>query len=144
MGLPEEARQLVPGPDILPELYDTSKCVIAPWAPQPQILGHQNCKLFVTHCGFGSLGDAALAGMPLVGLPFFAEQPQNAALVERRGWGKRATSSAYHGGWPGADQLLHTISEVLGDPQMQRVAKEMQDGAVRSGGASRAVSLLSE
>merc|ERR1719210_3129455 len=123
---------MVPGPDRLLELHDTTQCVPTSWAPQPQILGHQNCKLFVTHCGFGSLGDAALAGVPLVGLPFFAEQPKNAALMESRGWGKRATSNAYSGTWPTADSLLHTITEVLSNERMQHVANEMQAGAVRS------------
>ena len=51
------------------------------WAPQNDVLAHPSTKTFVTHGGANSIYEAAYHGTPVVALPIFAEQPQNAAKV---------------------------------------------------------------
>ncbi|MDT7789556.1 MAG: hypothetical protein QOF58_7975 [Pseudonocardiales bacterium] len=47
--------------------------------PQQQLLN--TAKLFVTHAGYSSVREALTAGVPMVAVPLFADQPRNAAKV---------------------------------------------------------------
>lgn len=48
---------------------------------------HPNLKVFFTHGGLGSQLEALRTGVPVVGLPFFSDQPYNIGLYERLGVG---------------------------------------------------------
>lgn len=48
---------------------------------------HRNCVLFMTHGGLFSQYEALHAGVPTVGIPFFADQPFNVRFSEHRGYG---------------------------------------------------------
>ncbi|XP_050431334.1 UDP-glycosyltransferase UGT4-like [Adelges cooleyi] len=71
-----------PPPD-LPTNVVTDK-----WFPQCDILGHPNVKLFITHGGLHSVEESTYNAVPMVGIPFFADQFTNIKLVERKGYGK--------------------------------------------------------
>lgn len=43
-------------------------------APQVQVLNHPACLAFVSHCGANSTAEAILAGIPIAGIPFAADQ----------------------------------------------------------------------
>lgn len=82
---------------------------IADCAPQPQILGklntyllnfkniqllinftflaHNRLRLFITHGGYNSIKETARSGVPLLGIGMFFDQPRNAKVVEKNGWG---------------------------------------------------------
>lgn len=51
---------------------------ILQWAPQPQVLAHAATRLILTHGGIESAFEAIHAQVPIVCLPFFADQPRNA------------------------------------------------------------------
>ncbi|XP_058459802.1 UDP-glucosyltransferase 2-like [Malaya genurostris] len=57
------------------------------WLPQDDILAHKNVVLFVAHGGLGGLAEARYHGVPILGIPIFAEQSGNVATVVREGWG---------------------------------------------------------
>ncbi len=52
---------------------------LRPEVPQQQLLN--TAKVFVTHAGYSSVRESLTAGVPMVGLPLFADQPRNAARV---------------------------------------------------------------
>ena len=57
--------------------------VVKSWAPQVAVLNHPSVGGFVTHCGWNSMLEAVVAGVPMVAWPLYAEQHLNkAALVE--------------------------------------------------------------
>ncbi|XP_002280543.1 UDP-glycosyltransferase 88F4-like [Vitis vinifera] len=57
--------------------------VVKSWAPQVAVLNHPLVGGFVTHCGWNSVLEAVVAGVPMVAWPLYAEQHLNkAALVE--------------------------------------------------------------
>ncbi|KAI8539788.1 hypothetical protein RHMOL_Rhmol09G0210100 [Rhododendron molle] len=54
---------------------------IVPWAPQEQVLAHGSVGVFVTHCGWNSVLESIVAGVPLIGRPFFGDHHLNTWMV---------------------------------------------------------------
>ncbi|KAI8052911.1 hypothetical protein BDF22DRAFT_620573 [Syncephalis plumigaleata] len=54
-------------------------------APQRAILGHSSTKLFISHCGVSSLFETMHAGVPIIGLPAFGDQENNAFKMTEMG-----------------------------------------------------------
>jgi hypothetical protein len=57
------------------------------WVPQNDVLGHNNTRLFITHCGNNGQYEALYHGVPMVGIPMFGEQPDNAFRIQDHGYG---------------------------------------------------------
>lgn len=57
------------------------------WLPQNDLLAHLNMRLFISHCGHGSVEEAKFHSVPILGIPFIGDQPMNAKNVAENGWG---------------------------------------------------------
>ncbi|VDM42142.1 unnamed protein product, partial [Toxocara canis] len=57
------------------------------WIPQADLLAHPRLRLFVMHGGFYGMLEAAIRGVPVLAIPFFADQFRNARSAETRGIG---------------------------------------------------------
>ncbi|CAH1389507.1 unnamed protein product [Nezara viridula] len=55
--------------------------------PQQDILAHKNCILFITHGGYMSLVETVYHGVPIVGIPFYGDQPKNIIWAQKVGIG---------------------------------------------------------
>ncbi|NXA41363.1 UD2A1 glucuronosyltransferase, partial [Eudromia elegans] len=55
------------------------------WIPQNDLLGHPLTKAFITHGGTNGIYEAIYHGIPLVGLPMFADQHDNIAHMRAKG-----------------------------------------------------------
>ncbi|KAF5952858.1 hypothetical protein HYC85_010802 [Camellia sinensis] len=51
------------------------------WAPQVEVLSHSSTGGFVTHCGWNSILESVVNGVPLIAWPLFAEQKMNAVML---------------------------------------------------------------
>lgn len=51
--------------------------VLCKWLPQRAILHHPNVKLFISHGGMGGVYEVVDAGVPVLGMPLFYDQPRN-------------------------------------------------------------------
>ncbi|XVF53043.1 hypothetical protein PTKIN_Ptkin05aG0067800 [Pterospermum kingtungense] len=56
--------------------------VVPSWAPQIQVLSHGSTGGFLTHCGWNSVLESIVHGVPLIAWPLYAEQKMNAVLLE--------------------------------------------------------------
>jgi UDP:flavonoid glycosyltransferase YjiC (YdhE family) len=83
------------------------------FVPQVDVLGHAS--VVVTHGGSGTTLGALAAGLPLVGVPLFADQPYNAKRVAAVGAGVVAEP-------PGMREAIETV---LGDEKFARGAARM-------------------
>ncbi|XP_025898952.1 UDP-glucuronosyltransferase 2A1-like isoform X3 [Nothoprocta perdicaria] len=55
------------------------------WIPQNDLLGHPLAKAFITHGGTNGIYEAIYHGIPLVGMPMFADQHDNIAHMRAKG-----------------------------------------------------------
>nr|AVT42221.1 UDP-glucuronosyltransferase 321E1 [Lissorhoptrus oryzophilus] len=63
--------------------------IIRKWLPQQDILAHPNVKVFISQCGLQSTEEAIDREMPMVGIPFIADQEMNAKRLVRQGVAKQ-------------------------------------------------------
>ena len=84
------------------------------WVPQADVMPH--AAAIVCHGGFGSTRAALAAGVPLAVLPFFADQPVNAARVADLGAGIALDS---------ADGIGEAVERLLRDPSYTVAAAEV-------------------
>ncbi|PPR90076.1 hypothetical protein GOBAR_AA30606 [Gossypium barbadense] len=55
--------------------------VVSSWAPQVTILGHHSTGGFLSHCGWNSILESIVHGVPLVTWPLYAEQKMNSTML---------------------------------------------------------------
>ncbi|CAH2064451.1 unnamed protein product [Thlaspi arvense] len=72
-------------PDYLPKEFvnrtQERGLVVPSWAPQAEILAHQAVGGFLTHCGWNSILESVVSGVPMIAWPLFADQMTNATLL---------------------------------------------------------------
>lgn len=76
------------------------------------IPAHPKCKLFIGHGGLLGTTEAVVSGVPMLGIPFFADQPLNVAAMVERGAGLRLDFNNIT-----AQSLTWAISTLLNDPR---------------------------
>ncbi|XP_006873824.1 PREDICTED: UDP-glucuronosyltransferase 2B31-like isoform X1 [Chrysochloris asiatica] len=81
------------------------------WLPQNDLLGHPKTKAFITHGGTNGIYEAIYHGIPLVGIPLFADQPDNIAHMKTKG----AAVSLNIDTMTSTD-LLNALKTVINDP----------------------------
>ena len=59
--------------------------LVVPWFPQQDLLAHPKTVLFVTHCGMTGILEAVYHSVPMLAMPIFHDQPDNAARLVERG-----------------------------------------------------------
>ncbi|KAL7080563.1 hypothetical protein ACQ4LE_000290 [Meloidogyne hapla] len=99
-----------------------SNVFLTSWAPQRAILEHPNTKLFISHGGYNSLMESALAACPIISFGFFAEQRRNSLVPERNGWGKSFNKAFL---LEGKDEFVEVILTVLNDSKYAEGAKRL-------------------
>ncbi|XP_028623449.1 UDP-glucuronosyltransferase 3A2-like [Grammomys surdaster] len=90
---------------------------IMDWLPQTDLLAHPSIRLFVTHGGLNSLNEAIQHGVPIVGIPFFADQPENMVRVEAKKIGVSIQIQKLK-----AETFALTMKEVIEDKRYKSAA----------------------
>uniref|UniRef100_A0A8P0TG13 glucuronosyltransferase n=1 Tax=Canis lupus familiaris TaxID=9615 RepID=A0A8P0TG13_CANLF len=61
--------------------------ILVKWLPQNDLLGHPKARAFITHSGSHGIYEGICNGVPMVMLPLFGDQMDNAKRMETRGAG---------------------------------------------------------
>ena len=102
-----------------------ANAVVTGYVRHSAVLPH--AELFVTHAGLGSVGVALACGVPMVCLPLFHEQPDNAAHAEALGVARTLANDA------AVADLRKAIEAALADEGMRTAARSMS-AAIRAAG----------
>ncbi|VAH86468.1 unnamed protein product [Triticum turgidum subsp. durum] len=117
--------------------------VIKSWAPQMDVLGHRATGAFVTHCGWNSVLEAIVAGVPMLCLPLEAEQKMNKVCMTED-MGVAVELEGYMTGFIKADEVEAKVRLVIegkeGSQLRARLAalREEAEAALQEGGSSQA------
>ncbi|XP_073128149.1 UDP-glycosyltransferase 90A1-like [Henckelia pumila] len=107
------------------------------WMDQLKILQHEGVKGFLSHCGWNSVIESISAGVPILAMPFMAEQHMNARFVaEEVGVGLRIMPrGGTVRGHVAAEEVEMKVRELMGGG---KVAEEVSKTAAAWGGAAHA------
>ncbi|XP_012510948.1 PREDICTED: UDP-glucuronosyltransferase 2B31-like [Propithecus coquereli] len=78
---------------------------------------HPKTKAFITHGGANGVYEAIYHGVPMVGIPLFADQPDNIAHMKTKGAAVRVDFNTMS-----STDLLNALKTVINDPMHLRVA----------------------
>ncbi|XP_050524533.1 UDP-glycosyltransferase UGT5-like isoform X2 [Daktulosphaira vitifoliae] len=90
------------------------------WTPQFDVLNHPNVKLFISHCGLLGILDALYSGVPIMGIPMFADQFSNMNYIIEKGCGKHLEYDMIN-----EDVVYNKIIDMLSDKRYSTNAKRL-------------------
>ncbi|CAM8928571.1 unnamed protein product [Rhodiola kirilowii] len=117
--------------------------LILSWCSQLEVLNHSAIGCFLTHCGWNSVLEALSAGVPMVAMPQWTDQPTNAKYIEDV-WkvGIRGKTNQSGKVIP-RDEINHCISQVMDEGTMKSELranaakwKRLSVAAMAEGGSS--------
>ena len=80
--------------------------------PQPQVL--PQCDLLITHGGNNTVCEGFHFGLPMIGLPLFWDQYDNAQRLAETGFGARLPTYEWT-----AEELIGTVDRLLADDALR-------------------------
>lgn len=123
--------------------------IVKEWVEQLGVLSHEAVTGFLSHCGWNSVIESIYAGVPVLGMPFMAEQHINARFVaEEVGVGLRVMSRGGSvRGFVTAEEIEKKVRELMySGEEVRKKAEEFGRAAHEAigegGSSSRALSLL--
>nr|CAD7426908.1 unnamed protein product [Timema monikensis] len=96
-----------------------SNVMTGKWLPQLDILSHPKIRLFISHGGLMGTLEAVYAGVPIVGIPLFADQELNIKRCVLQGFAVRLLYDDIT-----KESLLSAIRTLLDDPRYAANAKK--------------------
>ncbi|XP_015124627.1 UDP-glucuronosyltransferase 2B30 [Diachasma alloeum] len=95
--------------------------MIKKWVPQAAILGHPNVKCYLAHGGLLGVSESVSAGVPMVIVPMYGDQFNNAAAARSRG-----VALVLEWNNLDAESLKAAIDKIFNDQRYKKNAKALQ------------------
>lgn len=103
--------------------------------PQPSIL--PQCDLLITHGGNNTTCEGFHFGLPMIGLPLFWDQYDNAQRLQETGFGRRLPTYDWT-----EEQLVGAVNELLADDELAATMRKHAEGIRNDPGREKAADLL--
>ena len=107
----------------------------AEYLPQPSILPHAD--LLLTHGGNNTLNEGFHFGLPMIALPLFWDQYDNAQLIGESGFGTRLQTYEWQ-----PDELRATVDRLLADDALRARMREISASVKAAPGQVRGADLI--
>lgn len=103
------------------------------WVEQEEVLKHESIGLFISHCGWNSVTEAAASGVPVLAWPRFGDQRVNAGVVARGGLGVWVERWSWEGeeGVVSGEEIAEKVKAVVADETMMKKAASVGKAAVK-------------
>ncbi|XP_022869965.1 crocetin glucosyltransferase, chloroplastic-like [Olea europaea var. sylvestris] len=88
--------------------------IIVPWCSQVEVLNHRCIGCFVTHCGWNSILESIVSGVPIICCPQFSDQTTNAKIVDEV-WGTGVRAKANGESITERGEIKKCLDIVMGD-----------------------------
>nr|QDM38898.1 UDP-glycosyltransferase UGT88E22 [Glycyrrhiza uralensis] len=132
-------------PEGLLEKTEGKGLVVRNWAPQAAILNHDSVGGFVTHCGWNSVLEAIICGVPMVAWPLYAEQKLNKVILVKEmkvALELNNESNGFVSGTELGERVKELMESERGKEIRERVSKmKVSAKEARGGGGSSLVAL---
>lgn len=124
--------------------FENRALIVKEWVDQNAVLNHKSIKGFLSHCGWNSVLESICAKVPILALPFMAEQHLNARMVtEEIGVGLRIMPrNGSVRGFVGAEEVEKMVIELMEGEKGEMVRKKVKElgekaeEAMKEGGSS--------
>ncbi|PKI57506.1 hypothetical protein CRG98_022157 [Punica granatum] len=115
--------------------------VVKSWAPQVEVLSKESVGGFMTHCGWNSVLEAVVAGVPMIAWPLYAEQHLNRNILVENMRMAIAVEEGGDGivGWKGVERAVTELMAGEGGKELREKSlrmKEKAKEALQEGGSS--------
>eukprot|EP00746_Dinoflagellata_sp_MGD_P149848 gnl/MRDRNA2_/MRDRNA2_81837_c0_seq1.p1 gnl/MRDRNA2_/MRDRNA2_81837_c0~~gnl/MRDRNA2_/MRDRNA2_81837_c0_seq1.p1 ORF type:complete len:512 (-),score=106.44 gnl/MRDRNA2_/MRDRNA2_81837_c0_seq1:446-1981(-) len=120
---------------------------ISSWLPQAELLQDDAVQVVITHCGWGGVLECLGGGKPVICMPFFGDQPENAAILVEAGCGEligvfpatKKIGNWYQEGSFTGDSVSKLLKQVAQDPSYAKSVQKMKRAALACGGSEQCV-----
>ena len=116
------------------EVRGSENVIVVSSAPHREVL--RETAILLTHCGHGTTLKGLEAGVPLLCMPVWGDQLDNATRVVDRGAGIRISHSA------APEKIRAAVRELLAKPSYREAAQRMGAALARGAGCEDPVALL--
>lgn len=108
-------------PDELPPGLSSNVHILT-WVPQVQVLKHPNIKAFITHGGLMGTQEAIHYGVPLLGIPLFADQFINIDTYVQRNIAIRLDLESLT-----VEKMDEALNAIVNDPKYRTTMKKVSE-----------------
>ncbi|KAK7263198.1 hypothetical protein RJT34_30785 [Clitoria ternatea] len=115
--------------------------LVVKWCPQEKVLMHPAVACFVSHCGWNSMLETVVTGVPVVAWPSWTDQPTNATLIANV-FQNGVKVNCGDDGIASAEEIERCIRDVTEGPHAEEIKKramELKESAkktLKEGGTS--------
>ncbi|GMY23842.1 hydroquinone glucosyltransferase [Fagus crenata] len=100
--------------------------VLPSWAPQAEVLSHGSTGGFLTHCGWNSVLESVVNGIPLIVWPLYAEQKMNAVMLTED-IKVALRPEANENGLVGREEIAKASKALMEGEQGKKLRNQMKD-----------------
>ncbi|KAL2335848.1 hypothetical protein Fmac_010294 [Flemingia macrophylla] len=104
--------------------------VVRSWAPQVEVLSRDSVGVFVSHCGWNSVLEAVVAGVPMVAWPLYAEQHVNRHVMVDDMKVAVAVEQRDEDGFVTAEEVEKRLREVMHSPHIRETSLKLKNIAL--------------
>ncbi|KAH6772020.1 hypothetical protein C2S51_010424 [Perilla frutescens var. frutescens] len=108
--------------------------VVESWAPQIRVLSHGSIGGYLTHCGWTSILESVVFGVPLIAWPLCFEQKINAVFL-RDGLKGALRVRENENGIVEREDISEVVRELIEDEEGKRIRKKVMEVKIAGGNA---------